>query len=545
MLDWRSSALSRRNLLKTLAAASTLAVGGGLLTSCTDEATTDVTLKTAGGWPFGPMPDEPAQAANPMDKAYAESLQEWLDANPGVKIENVAFDIWNQEALVTAIGGGTAPSAFPGNVIGGWNNHRIRGAMVQGLSRDVTAHLSKHGLDDKLADYVKPLWDRWAVDGKFYCAPWLYNIGGGIHYRVDLIRELGLKEPIPEWTWSDVRTLAKGLTAGNRKGIALQNWGLGMSRQAENMDFHSRIPAPKTAWNWTWDYSAMADSWIPIIEDLRAMIFTDQSVLADVSFGDNQIRGAFVNEQAAMHNNSVNFFTAPPGSESAPIDLARKLNKPVEEVVGFTTQPLGRNGRTGTTQGQCDIVGFSPDLTDAEADKVVSLLMHVKGPGLVRQRKAVYEATKDPNQVYEWDNVMPLFKGILEQIPSSPEEAWGKTFMDTIRNAAKTPVVPLDAWFFPAEKNPGPADTVLSDMAQLWAYERDARDLRADLKRIDDTWNQQAASFTSSTPDDEFVATAQKFYAAQAEYWRTNAPRYYRDVYQGWYESVIKPALRQ
>ena len=552
--DPMAGATSRRSVLKAMAAGSFLAAGGGLLTACQKGGGSDggggggavnVTLTTHDGWPFGVMPTAKEQKENPSTKAYADALKDWLDKNPGVKIKNSALDVWNQEALTTAITGGTSPSAFPGDVIGGWNRANVRSAMLQGLTADVTEHLEANKVADKLESYVTPIWEKWGIDGKFYGAPWLYNVGTGIHFRRDLINELGLKEPTPDWTWDDVRTLSKGLTKGKRKGFMMQGQALNGSLNADGMDFHAKVPAPETGWNWRWDYSAQSDLWVPLIERLRAIIFEDKSALADISMPDGDVQAAFARGDACMHSNSVVFYTATPGGDDpTPADLADKLGKPVEEVAGWMTQPVGLDGRATGTQGQVDLVGFSPDLGDDELDKAISLLLHVQGPGWIAQRKAVYESTKDPRRVYDWQNFMPTYKGLIDEAPSSPEEAWGTKFMDEVRRAAQIPLVPNEAFFFPPEPNAAPTETAREDMTSRWVSERGAIDIRADLKKLDVNRNKQAQSFTSGVADEEFVKAATGYFEAHSTYWQENAPDYYQAVFKDWYESTVLPALR-
>jgi hypothetical protein len=549
----RPGTTSRRSVLKAMATAGFLATGGGLLSACQKDGSSgggaggavNVTLTTHDGWPFGVMPPAKDQKENPSTKAYAGVLQEWLDKNPGVKIKNAALNVWDQEILTTAITGGTAPTAFPGDVIGGWNRANVRSAMLQGLTADVTDYLDRYEVHDKLEDFVKPIWEKWGIDGKFYAAPWLYNVGTGLHFRRDLIQQLGLKEPTPDWTWDDVRVLSKGLTEGKRKGFVMQGQALNGSLNTDGMDFHAKVPAPDTPWNWRWDYSAQADLWVPLIERLRAIIFEDKSALVDISMPDGDVQAAFSRGDACMHSNSVVFYTATPGGDSpTPADLADKLDKPVEEVVGWMTQPVGLNGRNIGSQGQVDLVGFSPDLNDDELDKAVSLLLHVQGPGWVAQRKAVYESTKDPRRVYDWQNFMPHYKGLLDQVPSSPEEAWGQKFMDEVRRAAQIPIAPNEAFYFPPEPNPAPTETAREDMTSRWTNERSGVDPRADLAKLDSTRNQQAKSFTSGVADEEFVKAATAYFGAHEAYWKENAPDYYQNTFQPWYESTVLPALK-
>jgi hypothetical protein len=64
------------------------------LLACTLTITTAQTLRT-GGWPLGAMPTEAEQQDSATARAYAEALQDWLDANPGVTLEAIEFSVWD------------------------------------------------------------------------------------------------------------------------------------------------------------------------------------------------------------------------------------------------------------------------------------------------------------------------------------------------------------------------------------------------------------------------------------------------------------------
>ena len=66
--------------------------------------------------------------------------------------------------------------------------------------------------------------------------------------------------------------------------------------------------------------------------------------MADVTFGDSEIWNAFVRGDACMHMNTVVFYTSEPTAETTHMALAKKLDKPLEEVVGWAPPPIGRNG---------------------------------------------------------------------------------------------------------------------------------------------------------------------------------------------------------
>jgi hypothetical protein len=541
--------MTRRSLLRTIAAGSAAVAGGSLTTATTfaqwDQPAeeVDVTLTTS-GWPYGAMPDDEARAADPNVNAYAEALQAWLDLNPGVRIEAVEFNIWGQQEAVTGLAGGTAPSFVQGNVIGSWDDATIRAAMSQGLVADVTPHLETYRFAEKLADYARPLWETWDVNGAYYAAPQSYNVGTGIHYRRDWIAEAGLEEPDETWTWDTVREIARATTTPERKGIALQSWGLGERLDCNGFELLTRVPAPDSSWNWQWDYTSMAEEWTHHIQETRAMVYEDQSVLADITFGDAEILNAFVRGEAGMHTNTVVFYSwYPTGAESI-VNLETQLGKPLEEIVGWLPQPRGGNGYPGTQKPQIDLLAFSPDLDDEGLDKAVSLHAYMLGPGFVSLKQSLFETTQDPRTVYDYANITPVFAASeLEGLPSSPDEAWGTRFMDAVRAAGAKELQPRDAWFLPAEETVGPTSSAMDDMLSRWSYEPGEIDIQADLQQLQDTRNQQADGFTSSVPDDEFKAAAREWYDALNAFFEANAPEFHQNVYAPWYDEKIVPAV--
>ena len=201
--------MTRRDVLRALAAGSTALAGAPLLASfgIGDTAVVaaparalgqavDVTLITVEDVPYPGIPTAEQQAADPSLKAYAEAVQPWIDENPGVKLEQITFDVYDQEALLVAISGGTAPSFYPAEVLADWDEELVLAAEKSGLAADVTDQVAQLGLDEKLADYASPIWKSKEVEGRHYALPYYYNCGDGIHYRIDLIKEAGLEEPV-------------------------------------------------------------------------------------------------------------------------------------------------------------------------------------------------------------------------------------------------------------------------------------------------------------------------------------------------------------
>ena len=327
----------------------------------------DVTLITAEDLPYPGIPTADVQASDPGMKAYAEAIQPWLDENPGVKLEQITFDVYDQEALLVAISGGTAPSFYPADVLGEWNEELVLATEKSGLAADVTDQVAQNDLEAKLADYCLALWKTKEVDGRHYALPYGYNCGDGIHYRIDLIKEAGLEEPTVDWTWDDLRNLAKALTTDEIKGIGMHTWGLALPLAAEGWGYtvlRNRLPAPETSWNWKWDFTTSGEEWADRIAWFRSMMFEDQSILADIAMEDDEIDAQFIQGTVAMANNNSTYHTRSP-SPSVELSMARaadELGKPIEEVFGYVPHPVGNNGFNATSWGQLDTMALNPDL---------------------------------------------------------------------------------------------------------------------------------------------------------------------------------------
>lgn len=558
--------VSRRQFLRTLTLAGLASAGGTLVAACGGAATTsapadsaptaaavqpsaappvaaaDVRILSA-DWPVRAMPSADDQAANPLDKAYAETLQAWLDQNPGVSIERVETNIWGQQELLTAVSGGTAPSMYPGLVLGNYSDAATRSAFLQGLAADITPLIQQSDFNNKIAAFARPLWSTWEVDGKYFAAPADYNTGIGILYRRDLLREAGLEDPRPGWTWEEFRTYAKALTRDGRRGAAMQRWGIGWPMNLAGFTLMTQVPDPQSSWNWRYDLTSQAERWAGPVNLYRGMVFEDQSVLTDPTYTDSEVTTAFRNGDVAMISNNYGYYTRASSERDSVAALAESLGKPIEEVAGWVPHPVGADGFFGTSQGQVVLASFAPELQGPALETAFNLFTHFNfGDGYTAYRKAVYAESQDIRRVFS--DPAPI-SGIttIEGIPGSVDEAWDKSFLDSVRAAAAIPIVPSQALFIPAETNTGPDQTAIEDLRSRFSTEPGALDIAAELANTEQILNQQAAGFSSSVDDAAFVAGARAYYEAVGAFWQEHAPDFYADSFKPWYDSNVAPAL--
>jgi hypothetical protein len=164
------------------------------------------------------------------------------------------------------------------------------------------------------------------------------------------------------------------------------------------------------------------------------------------------------------------------------------------------------------------------------------------GAGWDIQKAGQYEATGDLQTVFNYP--IPIDgKYEYEGVPGSFAEAYGQRTLDDLTAIIAVPIMPNEALYFPSEQNIGPSNTAIDDSWSTLTYESGEVDVEAVMRQAEETWNQQAAGFTSSIPDDQFRASAQAYYAAHDAFWAENAPDFHANVFTPWYENVVLPAI--
>jgi multiple sugar transport system substrate-binding protein len=118
-----------------------------------------------------------------------------------------------RQKLISAVSAGSPPDLCQiwDNWVGQFNGM----AAVE----DITARAKawKH-----YADVESTAWQTVTIDNKIVSLPLALTLDG-IFYRTDRLKELGLKEPKPDWTWEEFLAIAKAFTKADRN-----QYGYGM-----------------------------------------------------------------------------------------------------------------------------------------------------------------------------------------------------------------------------------------------------------------------------------------------------------------------------
>ncbi len=511
-------------------------LGMALLSSASAQSTT---LKLV-DWPLAGMPSAEDQAADPSSKAYAEVLQKWLAENPDVALETISFSQWDQQALVTGIVGGAAPTYYPGQVLGGWNPVAMQTAFKQGLAADVTEAVEKYGVLDEISPEARAVYERERLEGKYYGLPVDFTVSQGVYYRKDLVKALGLKEPQAGWTWEEFLTLAAGLTSAEagRVGASIQDW---LPGEAVNSAGGMVVPVhmPETNWNVSWVRSPAFDKGVAILETWRKAIYEDKTVRISANEGDNDRATQFIEGQAGMWVGTPNWYTRPPSADFAMATLADRVGKPIDEVVGWVEFPRSASGIP--TQGPLVfLASVDPNLDEAGQDAAVNFLNYmIYGEGAAEQAQLVYAATEDARNVYP----DPYGPDQIEGIPESKADVWGAGFIENVEAAASNPVAPNPSDFIPVEANPGPSTQALTDAYNTVINAAGAIDIAAEYERAMEVVNQTANGYTSSIPDEELRTKMAEYYEAYLAFYQESYPAYYEEVAKPLFDEQVAPAL--
>ncbi len=543
--------LSRRSFLRLLA----LTAVAGALPACSNTPTTttgtetgstapvmNMTLKTS-GWPVDVLFKEPKPGSR--EAGYNKALQQWLSANPGVKLEQIEFNPWSADALRTAIAGGTAPFCYPIGVLGSWNVPGIQAANAEGLFADITDVFERQQIANLLDPKVLESKSRWQTsDGRIFGIPYEIVSSEGFFFNREHLAEIGIDEIPMSWTWDDLREIAARLTKGNRKGLAMAAYVLDWILPTYGIDFNglvSTYPVPGRSFNWRWDFTTFVDDIEEGVNLWRKMYFEDKSVYSDPNFWDfsqnGQLAAAFYEGTASMTPGIHLFFS----------DMATKMGKTItqaDEFMGFVSQPYGPRGYSYQLPFAVSAWAFNPDLKPEELDRAVALFAYLHlGEGFVTTLQEIYNTTNDAGEVVRavrW----PYTNRYSEQVPGIPvplSQAAGPRFAQALQRIFSRPKPPELGEYIPAEVNRGPGDTPWYDKISRWAFSQDQIDVKAEAIEMENILNQQAKTFPSSVDETAFADGIRRYYADVGVFLQTHAPQFYEQRFKPFYDLRIKP----
>lgn len=540
------SGLSRRDFLKTLAlsGAGVAAFASGLPLSAAPSTTrraqnADVVLQLA-GWPWTPPPET---APDGGYTAQQQAEQAWLEQNPNVRLEAVEAPIWSTDQLRTLITGGTAPTYFHPGVLAVWTIEGKHVVFNQGLLADLSDQFAEFDLEAQFSDAVRAGSVEYKVGEAKFGLPEGVTPGNGIFFRRDIFEEAGVEPLTLDSTWDEIAEKALALTTDSRLGMGTQWWGVEWMLASEGFgkaNLFNYLPTPAEGWNWRFDYTSYPEM-VAAVERYRRMIHQDKSLGSN--YGDWDLLGQFFNGTMAIVTVPLQYFTDT--ADIGPGALAASVGRPVSEVVGAIPHPRGNNGHY-SPEGRpgVSVISVNPDANDATKSAAVSLYAHMNlGAGFDLQRRLAFEQSGNLQRVF---SPYPFVRAnqAVEGVEGTPVDAWGQEYLDLVNYTTTTADgYPMRGQFFPPELDLGPTESAWSDATSLFRDEPGDLEVLATLQTAQDIRNTQANAFSSAIPDDQFIASAQAYYDANAAYWQSKFPDFYENTYRPWYESVIVPRL--
>lgn len=548
--------MTRRKMLRTMAAAgATTMAGGAILAACGDTQTKTPTQNVTivlGDWPFAKLPNT-ASAKDLTDisvKSDVDMLKAFQKDNPTISYKYIGTKIDTVQKLSAAILADTAPTVY-----GATGNLAVqRAASSQGLAADISAAYVSHNVDGLLADYALPVWkNKYSVNGKYYGLPGdLLAAGAGIFYRRDQWLKMGNPEPKNDWTWDDFHNMAKAFAKPGKPTFQAPSYEAGYLINSNLLDpgdgsaidsgLLGSLPVPGDN-NWHWKVD-ITENWLSEWQDRvgfwRNLVYNEKIVeQGGTTYWEGSAIAGFVAEQYMMAP-AFSFFYGFQGYGPGSIpDLAKKHNLTPSEVAGYLPYPRGSNGAYNTSiNADINQVWINPNANATLQDKTIALWLYAwYGQGYVNKYAERYNASKDAKDAYSY----PLPPNRFLHNPSLPadvttEAAWGKPFIDVYTWIVKQPVIPSKGLFFPVDTQQGPNKAIHDDlMTQLTTTQTPVADI---VKNFETQYNHLASGQGSDLDAATFKTSETNYLNALNTFFQNNLPTFYNGDWQKYYTAA-------
>ena len=160
-----------------------------------------------------------------MDATYKAMFDAYSAEHPNVKVTLTQApwsDYWTK--LQTALPTGEGPDIF-------WLNHpNAVTYLPTGLVSSIQQYIDSGAID--MSNFAQSLYDPYTIGGQVYCVPIFFDTIA-IAYNKQILTEAGYPDgPPADWTWKDLKDIAKTLTTDGVYGFASSSDG-----QSTTMDF--------------------------------------------------------------------------------------------------------------------------------------------------------------------------------------------------------------------------------------------------------------------------------------------------------------------
>jgi len=449
--------------------------------------------------------------------------------HPRVK---VIIDTASYPDMMAALAGGTAPACY-----GAWG---LPSSIEQGVFADITDLVKKW---DRANEIPMSLWQTAWKDGRCYARPaWGYWNAGIVECRKDWFKEAGIfnkiGEPLPEdnWTYSDLREIAKKLTDPKKK-----RWGFGYSPTygygeyykdiGRNMAYGRHYFVPDKTGKYTWRFNTD-----PVIAEtlkwIGEMMFKDKSLLTSPGQRGWNPTDEFKASRIGMYIFTIMHNLECGGRPTFSATIPRKF------YAGPAFYPQGPYGiRRGIPK--IDLYAFNPTLSKEQKEAVFEWMnWNLYGKGRWYQFKIALDESILTGRDFhpEWGWSTPLFKPKWE-IPGIPKESDLYT-PDQLRKRDlcwKIPEEPLPSTYGLEAKWSKDYDDALSAM-----YSKAITDPNCDYQAV---VNETAEVINKTCWNYKIKDDKKKFkeyYTALGEFYKEHYPEFYEKEWPNLLEKYYK-----
>jgi len=465
--------------------------------------------------------------------------------HPKVRVVDVPWVPDDQ--LPAAIAGGTAPSFY---IISGGMG--LDANIEAGLAADITDIVNNDPRTEMWRD--KYWWPQWAVlwkNGRCYGVPHQSNRGISLltQYRRDWFKEAGIfnsfGEPGPEddWTWEDLRVIAKKIT-----NVKEKRWGFCMGPTEREyfrpiIDYGGlsiedlRVPDKTGKYTWRVEATPQVREGLKFLKDF---IWKDKSVLTGIE----------VDSQKEFNAGRAGMYTIMVTHAAADILQHPHIFDPQKsnwEFVGWVATPKGPYDRYMplSSAGTGHFVwGFNPTLNKEELKAAYDYWHWTVGGGTGRYLELLQELVFGGREFAlhsGFANHVLLFKDQAKKWPVGAPEPEDILPPDVLRiyNKQLYPnhyPVPLEPTYFGLS---GPAEEttqVIKSMLMEAVLTDPNVDIEATLNKVSETLN---SYYNYKTKGDK--EKLKEYYTYLADFLKENCPIFYEsEAFKEQFENYYK-----
>jgi ABC-type glycerol-3-phosphate transport system substrate-binding protein len=295
--------------------------------------------------------DGPAEDDEQANKdAYAQIVERFRQKSPNVTVNTTAGG-YNPEAFAAKLAGGTVEDAF-----GVWFTETQR-FIDQGVVADITDQLNAS--DCPASSFAPEALESVSADGRIYGIP-VNMYGQGLAYNRALFEQAGLDPDQPPTTWEELRQYADQIS----ERTSVPGFAFLSTENQGGWHFttvlYSMGGDAQQEQNGEWTATFNNDQGVQVLEMLKEMRWTDQSMTEEQLLNIGKVNELFATGQVAMIIGGI------------PGDLERTFGGSFED---YGLAALPQDGGNATLGGGYAYM-FNSDASPEELEAAIDWVCH-------------------------------------------------------------------------------------------------------------------------------------------------------------------------